>query len=188
MSEDRFFEQVNKVMSSYSPEVPEAVYAGMRKKLWWSNFTRLSATRFNVWYLLLAITSVTMWLSLTPSYVADLPSQTTQHQASDETIHETTESATVPAQVVVNESEQSTLSQQPVQRPVAKQEQVVTAVATEESAEKATASHEGNSNPTNEQTNAVAPVTTQQAQSAPTTQPGSKKGLKVKTYQQTEKK
>jgi hypothetical protein len=50
MSEDRFFKQVNATMTDFRPEVPEAVYVGMRKKLWWSNFTRLSATRFNIWY------------------------------------------------------------------------------------------------------------------------------------------
>ena len=49
MSEDRFFQHVRSTMADYRPEVPEAVYSSVRKKLWWSNFTRLSATRFNVW-------------------------------------------------------------------------------------------------------------------------------------------
>jgi len=64
MSEDRFFQQVNAAMSDYSPEVPASVYAGMRKKLWWSNFTRLSATRFNVWYAALILTGGFMWFTI----------------------------------------------------------------------------------------------------------------------------
>ena len=55
MSEERFFNQMKDSLQSYSPEVPEAVYAGMRKKLWWSNFTRFSATRLNMWYLILLV-------------------------------------------------------------------------------------------------------------------------------------
>ena len=64
MSEDRFFQQVNAAMSDYSPEVPASVYAGMRKKLWWSNFTRLSATRFNVWYAALILTGGLVWFTI----------------------------------------------------------------------------------------------------------------------------
>jgi hypothetical protein len=63
MSEDRFFQQVNAAMTDYSPEVPASVYAGMRKKLWWSNFTRLSATRFNVWYVALIVTGGLVWFA-----------------------------------------------------------------------------------------------------------------------------
>ncbi len=55
MSDERFFNQVKATMAGYSPEVPEVVYGAMRRKLWWSNFTRLSATRLNVWYLALAL-------------------------------------------------------------------------------------------------------------------------------------
>lgn len=55
MSEERFFEQVKGTMSGYAPEVPQGVYGKMRRALWWSNFTKLSATRFNMWYLLLLL-------------------------------------------------------------------------------------------------------------------------------------
>jgi hypothetical protein len=55
MSDERFFNQVKATMVAYSPEVPAAVYGGMRRKLWWSNFTRFSASRLNVWYLALAV-------------------------------------------------------------------------------------------------------------------------------------
>lgn len=55
MSEERFYQQVKDVMYNYSPEVPHQVYGKMRRALWWSNFTKLSATRFNMWYLLLLL-------------------------------------------------------------------------------------------------------------------------------------
>ncbi len=55
MSDERLFTQVKDSLYNFSPEVPEAAYKGMRRKLWMSNFTRLSATRFNMWYLLLAL-------------------------------------------------------------------------------------------------------------------------------------
>jgi hypothetical protein len=55
MSDERFFNQVKATMADYSPEVPAAVYGGMRRKLWWSNFTRLSATRLNIWYVAIAL-------------------------------------------------------------------------------------------------------------------------------------
>ncbi len=55
MSDERIFTQVKASLYNFSPEVPEAAYKGMRRKLWMSNFTRLSATRFNMWYLLLAL-------------------------------------------------------------------------------------------------------------------------------------
>lgn len=53
MSEERFYNQFREKLQNYAPEVPAGVYAGMRRKLWWSNFTRLSVTRFNLWYTLL---------------------------------------------------------------------------------------------------------------------------------------
>lgn len=55
MSDEKFFSQVKSSMESYTPEAPAEVYAGMRKKLWWSGFTKLSATRFNMWYLILLL-------------------------------------------------------------------------------------------------------------------------------------
>jgi hypothetical protein len=64
MSEDRFFQQVKATMAHYSPEVPESVYVGIRKKLWWSNFTRLSVTRFNIWYLAVLITGAAAAISV----------------------------------------------------------------------------------------------------------------------------
>jgi hypothetical protein len=51
MSDERFYDQVRSTMSGYAPEVPQAAYGKMRRALWWSNFTKLSVTRFNMWYL-----------------------------------------------------------------------------------------------------------------------------------------
>lgn len=62
MSEDRFFQQVKSVMSDYQPEVPGQVYAGMRKKMWWSNFLRFDATRLNVWYVAVAVGATAAFL------------------------------------------------------------------------------------------------------------------------------
>jgi cytoskeletal protein RodZ len=73
MSEDRFFQQVNAAMTDYSPEVPASVYTGMRKKLWWSNFTRLSATRFNVWYAALILTGGLAWFAAGNAKTSSLP-------------------------------------------------------------------------------------------------------------------
>lgn len=51
MSDERFYNQVRNTLSNYAPEVPQAAYGKMRRALWWSNFTKLSLTRFNMWYL-----------------------------------------------------------------------------------------------------------------------------------------
>ncbi len=55
MSEERFFEQVKSSLFGYAPDVPTEAYSKMRRAFWWSNFTKLSATRFNMWYLLLML-------------------------------------------------------------------------------------------------------------------------------------
>lgn len=55
MSEEKFFLQVKSTMEHYAPEVPAAVYAGMRRKLWVSQFMRWNASRLNAWYILLFV-------------------------------------------------------------------------------------------------------------------------------------
>jgi len=55
MSDEKFFSQVKGSLESYAPEVPQEVYSKMRRKLWWSGFTKLSAARFNMWYLILLV-------------------------------------------------------------------------------------------------------------------------------------
>jgi len=64
MSEDRFFQNIHSVLVEYKPEVPHSVYTGVRKKLWWSNFTRISATRFNIWYAVLIVTAASLVINL----------------------------------------------------------------------------------------------------------------------------
>lgn len=56
MSEDKFFGQVKSTMEHYAPEVPTAVYAGMRRKLWLSQFLHWNAARLNAWYVLMLAT------------------------------------------------------------------------------------------------------------------------------------
>lgn len=63
MSEDRFFNQVRETLHDYAPEVPQSVYGAMRRKLWWSNFTKLSVTRFNVWYAILIMAAGGIWFA-----------------------------------------------------------------------------------------------------------------------------
>ncbi len=53
MSDEKFFSQVKSTLEHYAPEAPAEAYSGMRKKLWWSGFTKLSVTRFNMWYIIL---------------------------------------------------------------------------------------------------------------------------------------
>ena len=67
MSEDRFYQQVRSTMTDYSEDVPTSVYAGMRKKLWWSNFIQLNITRFNVWYALAIVCGLAAYASWGPS-------------------------------------------------------------------------------------------------------------------------
>ena len=53
ISEERFFQNVKEQFQGFAPNVPSSVYKGMRRKLWMSNFLSFSASRMNVWYLLL---------------------------------------------------------------------------------------------------------------------------------------
>ncbi|MEN9638875.1 MAG: hypothetical protein RLZZ262_743 [Bacteroidota bacterium] len=50
MQEDRLYNQFKSQLENYSPEVPAAVYSGMRRKLWLSQFLKFNATSLNVWY------------------------------------------------------------------------------------------------------------------------------------------
>ena len=51
MSDEKFFAQFKDALETYAPEAPEAIYTGMRKKLWWNHFLQFRLNRFNVWYL-----------------------------------------------------------------------------------------------------------------------------------------
>ncbi|MFN0031049.1 MAG: hypothetical protein ACKVOR_02705 [Flavobacteriales bacterium] len=64
MSDERLYSQVKNLIHDYHPEVPQQAYSKMRRALWWSNFTKLSTHRFNLWYLLLVIGAGTMAFAL----------------------------------------------------------------------------------------------------------------------------
>ena len=55
MSEYKFFQMVQGKLENFSPEVPQAAYAGMRRKYAVSKFMRWNAGRLNVWYALLLV-------------------------------------------------------------------------------------------------------------------------------------
>ena len=67
MTEERFFNEVRNRMENFSPEVPSSVYSGMRKKLWWNNFTRFRAAHLNVWYVAAVSTAAICWFTTTES-------------------------------------------------------------------------------------------------------------------------
>jgi hypothetical protein len=67
MSEDKFFGQVKSTMEHYAPEVPASVYAGMRRKLWLSQFLRWNASRLNAWYVVLFVSIGTTAAVMTTS-------------------------------------------------------------------------------------------------------------------------
>ncbi|MEZ4799670.1 MAG: hypothetical protein R2809_07840 [Flavobacteriales bacterium] len=55
MSEEKFFQNVKSSLYDFAPEVPQSVYGGMRRKLWWSNFMTWNWASLNVWYVLLLV-------------------------------------------------------------------------------------------------------------------------------------
>ncbi|MFT4678868.1 MAG: hypothetical protein ACI84C_000679 [Flavobacteriales bacterium] len=63
---DQFLEMFKESFGDYSPEVPSAVYAGVRKKMFWSNFMGFNMAQLNIWYVLLASSSVALlgWSNL----------------------------------------------------------------------------------------------------------------------------
>lgn len=67
MSEETFFNQVKGQLENYSPEVPEAVYAGVRRKYARSRFFAWSASRLNIWYVALLLTGAAALFCMTNS-------------------------------------------------------------------------------------------------------------------------
>jgi hypothetical protein len=181
MSEDRFFNQVRSAMSDYRPEVPEAAYSGMRRKLWWSNFTRLSATRFNVWYAALMLASTTACIAWSlGSTDAEISSSSASSVAPVQTQSEN--------QPVLPSVQQAQIENSAFPQPV----------ATKSNVKQSTDSNPDFSESANQtaQSNAVevqvelTPEThvaaetqfTAPAEQKNTVQQGARKGLKVKTY------
>jgi hypothetical protein len=181
MSEDRFFNQVRSVMSDYRPEVPEAAYSGMRRKLWWSNFTRLSATRFNVWYaaLLLASTTACIAWSL-GSTDAEIKSSSASSVAPVQTQTEN--------QAVLPSVQQAQIENSASAQPVATKSNVKQSTdSNPELTESANQTAQSNAvevqvESTPETHVAAETQVTAPAEQKNTVQQGARKGLKVKTY------
>ena len=187
MSEDRFFQQVNAAMTDYSPEVPASVYAGMRKKLWWSNFTRLSATRFNVWYAALILTGGLAWFAVGNA-------KTTASPAEAVTVSETAivESPAVESSAGnENQSPVSSTTQEnsPHNAAAVSTKNAAKTEAVDSKDEPATQSNQPDlmTEATNTEGQVINEPSANQSESTQIKQ-GSKKGLKVKTFNSTDKK
>jgi hypothetical protein len=184
MSEDRFYSNVRSVMTDYTPEVPSSVYAGVRKKMWWSDFTRLSATRFNLWYLLLVLGGVGVFMGWSsPSSASEASvvnssvaiEQTYPVDSRDQAIQQSTSTETA-----VTEHKRNSTSSHSVGTAAA-----VTAQSEDKQPESETAHLE---QPIE---SAIITEPKQEAVPAEATTPvtsGSKRGLKVKTYDTSDKK
>jgi len=184
MSEDRFFQQVNSVMSNYRPEVPETVYAGMRKKLWWSNFTRFSYTSLNVWYLLIAFVAGVTGLMLSQgSAISE------QHPMLKDEVVVVTSQEPLPQEATT----EIVAEQSSSEKNVVKSNSEETKGAVKSSVQQVpdvsdVQSGEQNSPELGKNEAVVVTPASDPAQVQEGAKKGSKKGLKVKAYESTEKK
>jgi len=184
MSEDRFFSQVRTGLSDYRPEVPASVYEGMRKKLWWSNFTRLSLARFNMWYALLMLGGLGVWVGITNSksnsdlQVSEAPAQIIQELPTANVSEQHVVSTEVVKQsetpIPTAENKELITSPKAVEAP-----QVVPSETTEAQSEQVVSSQT--------QTDVTAPSEVSEELAAPMKQ-GAKKGMKITTYETGNKK
>jgi hypothetical protein len=181
MSEDRFYSNVRSVMTDHAPEVPSAVYVGMRKKLWWSNFTRLSSTRFNLWYLLLMLAGTGIIIGL------NRPSATSETSVVNSSIE-------IERIAPVDNQDMAVEQSAPTEIDVTEQK----TNSTSSHSARATAEETAQSEPASEVAqleqpaeSAVSNEPKQEMVPTETTSPiaaGTKKGLKVKTYNTSDKK
>jgi hypothetical protein len=184
MSEDRFFQNIRSAMVDYSPEVPQSVYSGMRKKLWWSNFTRISITRFNIWYAALIVISSALLIPFNgkdeAAVLVNSPASITETSdvvSPDSQIHSSpnTDANAQPLEMT-SRSTTSNPNRTSVSSAVSQQE--APAVVTNEKADEAIITE---------------PITTNDItsggskDSVSTSGKAVKKGLKVKTFQATDK-
>lgn len=184
MSEDRFYSQVRAAMSEHHPEVPASVYHGMRKKLWWSNFTRLSITRFNIWYALFILGGLGAWLGVNTSNGNAEPSTVqTIAQPIQEEIHTAAEPP-VATSVMKEVNQTSSATIEPKSKEIVenkKRETPKQEVITEHADSPKVISPGGEN-----QLEASAPTVETQAEQP--VKKGSKKGLKITTYNSGENK
>ncbi len=63
---DQFLEMFRDSFGDFAPEVPASVYAGVKKKMFWSNFMGFNIAQLNIWYVLLATSSIALlgWSNL----------------------------------------------------------------------------------------------------------------------------
>ena len=182
MSEDRFFQNIRSTMVEYRPEVPQSVYSGMRKKLWWSNFTKISATRFNLWYAVLIVTSASLLInfSLTdatpendgaPSAQSELPKVLNE----DLPAYPDQEANASPQNVemIIEETSTKTIRQTATTKQEEKSVNVAPGMSETETV--------------SEQITSIEPLTEGKKDSALSVGKGVKKGLKVKTFQVPDK-
>lgn len=172
MSEDRFYNQVRTTMANYQPEVPASAYNGMRQKLWWSNFTKLSATRFNIWYLGILISgAVAAWAVVPQSSTGDAAAGM-QPEAVPAAVQPVIEhEATAAQSTPVVQSESSTTTVKRSEKNV--QQTTLTEQPSEATAEVNVPVE------ANQVSTAPAEETKSEAQQA---KGGAKRGLKMKTY------
>ena len=185
MSEDRFFQHVRSTMTDYRPEVPEAVYSGIRKKLWWSNFTRLSATRFNIWYLSILITgAICIWnvskVEESASTKAVSQPVLTPSESIPVQVVPSTEITDELSEVVAESNSEKNTSKKITQSTNAE----ASATVFEEASVQRSATAEVSSESSPQE---VVPQNVQSVEPAQQ-KSGSKKGLKLKSYDSTNKK
>jgi len=178
MSDDRFYNQVRSTMANYQPEVPASVYGAMRKKLWWSNFTKLSATRFNIWYLGIMISgAVAAWAFLPQSAAIETAAET-QPAAVPAFVQPVIEQAPAAVRAVpVTQTETQTTA---VNHSEKKHQQPIESEQHTENTAEVIAPEEVN--PT---ANTPIEETKSEAQQA---KGGAKRGLKMKTYTDSQQK
>ena len=175
MSEDRFNNQVRSIMANYQPEVPASVYGAMRKKMWWSNFTRLSATRFNIWYLALLLSGATaawaFWPQASTSDSAATTHPIVEQPESQPVVEITTETPQVAESV---QAESNTQITSDVKKDGMRQSvEATNTVAPVNATELTTTIAEVETNK---------PVEEEKVEEPQTAKSGAKRGLKMKTY------
>ena len=179
MSEDRFYQQVRSTMTDYSEDVPTSVYAGMRKKLWWSNFMQLNITRFNVWYALAIVSGLAAYASWGPS--ATVAETAVASPQSDQAILVTPIEVVVSApDLKASDAIVSTSQENPTVSGNSSQNQ--SHIAVETATEEVVPPIESVSTEQMVVTEGSMPVQPSVDQQNTVSKQGGKKGLKVKTY------
>jgi len=182
MSEDRFYSQVRAAMSEHRPEVPASVYHGMRKKIWWSNFTRLSITRFNIWYALFILGGLGTWVGVGNS------NQHTEQPAEQTSAQPVQEQIVIPSEPLAPTAVAEETNQTNSAAPALKSKEVVVNKKKNTPQQEVSAEHADVPTSTDTEKQLEVPVTTAEAQTEQPVKKGSKRGLKITTYNSGENK